>query len=114
MALVFQGLPNRLWWWWLVKRSHGVLARRLMPEPRIGSDRYDVLNFINEVNCACETIALTLDLNDEKKPFIAAQSFLEGQYSRSNFTIFMDRINEELTTAMNQPHVQAAWSKVKP
>lgn len=103
---------DRLWWWWLVKRDHGVLARRIMNPARSDAARSDILEFVNAINCLCEAVCITLEVNKNGEQQIFAQSFLEGQYNRSNFTIFMDRINHELSNATTNDDVLAAWSKI--
>lgn len=103
---------ERLWWWWLVKRDHGVLARRIMSPARPGAPRSDILEFVNAINCLCEAVCVTLECNKNGEQQMFAQSFLEGQYNRSNFTIFMDRINHELSAAVTNDAVLEAWSRI--
>jgi hypothetical protein len=105
---------SRLAWWWLIKRSHGVLARRLVVIPKFSADRYDTLDFINRFNCCCELLCLTLEEAENRTPQIFAQSFLEGEYNRSNFTVFIDRINHEYFEAFTSLEVSTAWQKIAP
>ena len=105
---------DRLWWWWLVRRDHGVLARRIMNPAAPGASRIDMLEFVNAVNCLCEAVCITLEVGKNGETQIFAQSFLEGQYNRSNFTIFMERINQELSTAVSNETVLEAWTRISP
>lgn len=105
---------DRLWWWWLIKRSHGLLARRTMLSPRPSANRMDCLEFINSVNCQCEVVALTLEPGKDGGLEIFAQSFLEGEYNRANFTIFVERINQELSNSLNSDEVLEGWRRIAP
>lgn len=105
---------SRLTWWWLIKRSHGILAKRFIAVPRFSADRYDTLDFANIFNCHCELLCITLEESENRTPQIFAHSFLEGEYNRSNFTLFMERINQEYADALAQDEVYNAWRKIAP
>jgi len=105
---------DRLWWWWLIKRSHGLLARRAMLSPKPAASRIDCLEFVNLVNCHYEVVSLTLEPGKDGGLEIFAQSFLEGEYNRANFTIFIERINQELSSSLGGEEVLEIWRRIGP
>ena len=114
VLLLSPDTASRLAWWWLIKRSHGVLARKAVATPRFSADRYDVLDFVNRFNCQCELLCMTLEELEDRTPQIYAHSFLEGEYNRSNFTLFMERINQEFHDAFSAGDLYNAWQRIAP
>ena len=103
---------NRMTWWWLIKRGHGVLARRGYCPYNGQISRQDCLEFCNKINVRSELITAKLEKDEDGKENIFIESFLEGQYSRSTFSIFLERINQEFYEALTQEDIDEIASRL--
>ena len=70
------------------------------------------MEFCNKINVTSELITAKLEKDEDGKENIFIESFLEGQYSRSTFSIFLERINQEFYEALTQEDIDEIASRL--
>ncbi len=50
-----------------------------------------------------------ISTSEKKPPIIVLTSVLEGEYSRKNFAIFMDNLDQDMTKFHSYPKTRDLW-----
>lgn len=99
-------------WWHFYKMRRGVLALRWWVVPN-GPSELDMLKLVNEMNTTNFFVCASITSSEEGTHFLNIKSFLEGDYDRSNFGIFVNQINAEVTGCVtNHYSINRMWCRV--
>ena len=95
----------------LLLDSHaGVMAQIVYALPdKFQNDLIPLYMYANELNRSFLFMKAYIISHDSKPPIIILNSVLEGEYSRQNFAIFMDNIEQDMRKFHSYPKTQELW-----
>lgn len=94
----------------LLNHGVGVMAQiyYFFPE-NLRCDLTSLYSYANELNYILTFMKACIRRSDEENPFIMLTSVLEGEYSRKNFAIFLDNIQQDMTQFHSYPKTVDIW-----
>jgi hypothetical protein len=105
------------YWWHVVKRSHGVCFMRWLNVAESASllDKLMLANAVNKITeMSCTSVGTSSTETMEDASFLFTTAFLEGDYDRSRFTLFVNHLNREYDAALSCGEFDMIWDRIKP
>ena len=94
----------------LLSYGAGVMARIFYSFPeKLSSDPMSLYSYANELNSILTFMKVCVRGVEDGKPFLLVNSVLEGEYSRKNFAIFLDNIDQDLNKFHSYPKTRDIW-----
>mgnify|MGYP002777119335 CR=1 FL=1 len=95
----------------LLNRGAGVLAQMMFTFPeRFKNDLIPLYMYANELNSIFLFTKAFIRTFDDGTPALVLSSVLEGDYSRQNFAVFLDNIEDDMKQFNAYPKTGAIWS----
>jgi hypothetical protein len=94
----------------LLNHGVGVLAQIFyrLPE-RLANDPLSLYSYANELNYIFIFMKACIRGVEDGKPYIVLTSVLEGDYSRKNFAIFLENLDQDMDQFHSYPKTRDMW-----
>ena len=79
-----------------------------LPE-KLSIDPMSLYSYANELNNVLIFMKVCIRGVEDGKPFVTLNSVLEGEYSRKNFAIFLDNIDQDMSKFHSYPKTSDIW-----
>jgi hypothetical protein len=94
----------------LLNHGAGVMAQILYRIPeQFSADLSSLFLYVNDLNGIFIFIKACIRGVEDRRPFIALTSVLEGDYSRKNFAIFLDNLEQDIDQFHSYPKTRDMW-----
>lgn len=117
LALTTESTPGSYFWWQVLKRPHGVCLMRWLTVLESASflDKLMLANVVNKITeMSCTSVGLSSSEPAEDAIVLYTTAFLEGDYDRNRFTLFVNHINREYDAATSCKEFNMIWDRIGP